>query len=195
MFVLWHPRYDCNNDRPNKRPFSEEQKWEDNMVTLSYHVLMGHVLCGTKKHYFVLFSIRTFSLNTYSFLVKIYSVLIFHISFVQIEARSVEHYKTLTKGMEMKVITLQQKINEQVCVVGWKILSPSFTLQILPLTPPTFKSSPKLEYRGPLLLQKLFDVWCNLKSNKITIPQKIYHCVMWFSAVSQIVSFTPNYIN
>lgn len=30
------------------------------------------------------------------------------------EARSVEHVKSLNKGLEMKIITLQQKINEMV---------------------------------------------------------------------------------
>lgn len=37
-----------------------------------------------------------------------------HISFCQIEAKSVEHVKKLNKGLENKIISLQQKIEELV---------------------------------------------------------------------------------
>ena len=42
------------------------------------------------------------------------------VSFVQIEARSVEHYKKLNVGMENKIIHLQQRLDEQVFLVKWQ---------------------------------------------------------------------------
>ena len=43
------------------------------------------------------------------------SLVPFHsIYFIQIEARSVEHFKSLNKGMENKIISLQQRLDEEV---------------------------------------------------------------------------------
>ena len=40
-------------------------------------------------------------------------------SFFQIEARSVDHFKKLNKGMENKIMELQRKLDHMVSAKGW----------------------------------------------------------------------------